>query len=144
MMEERLTMEELERLPYLRTAIDNGVEKMLELEMRKTSIRSGLPSGIRTGNEKKGLDDLLAVILDQQEELRNSLQEFQEEWYNISVKISQIKNLRIRLIIEYRFESNLPWQQVADKLGGERDTEDSVRIAFNRWMKRQDALSQKM
>lgn len=137
-------MEELERLPYLRTAIDNGVEKMLELEMRKTSIRSGLPSGIRTGNEKKGLDDLLAVILDQQEELRNSLQEFQEEWYNISVKISQIKNLRIRLIIEYRFESNLPWQQVADKLGGERDTEDSVRIAFNRWMKRQDALSQKM
>ena len=137
-------MEELERLPYLRTAIDNGVEKMLELEMRKTSIRSGLPSGIRTGNEKKGLDDLLAVILDQQEELRNSLQEFQEEWYNISVKISQIKNLRIRLIIEYRFESNLPWQQVADKLGGERDTEDSVRIAFNRWMKRQNALSQKM
>ncbi len=137
-------MEELERLPYLRTAIDNGVEKMLELEMRKTSIRSGLPSGIRTGNEKKGLDDLLAVILDQQEELRNSLQEFQEEWYNISVKISQIKNLRIRLIIAYRFESNLPWQQVADKLGGERDTEDSVRIAFNRWMKRQDALSQKM
>ena len=131
-------------MPYLRTAIDNGVEKMLELEMRKTSIRSGLPSGIRTGNEKKGLDDLLAVILDQQEELRNSLQEFQEEWYNISVKISQIKNLRIRLIIAYRFESDLPWQQVVDKLGGERDTEDSVRIAFNRWMKRQDALSQKM
>lgn len=144
MMEERLTMEELERLPYLRTAIDNGVEKMLELEMRKTAIRSGLPSGIRTGNEKKGLDDLLAVILDQQEELRNSLQKIQEEWYNINVKISQIKNLRIRLIIAYRFESNLPWQQVADKLSGERDTEDSVRIAFNRWMKRQNALSQKM
>ena len=142
-MEERLTMEELERLRYIRMALDNGVERILELEARKTAIRSGCPSGIRTGNKnQKGLDDLLAAILDQQAELRNSLQEFRQEWYNTSVKISRIKSLRIRLIITYRFEYGMPWQQVADKLGGERDTEDSVRCAFSRWMKNQEALSQ--
>ena len=141
-MDGRLTLQELERLPYLRSAMDEAVEKIYLLEARKTAIKSGWPSGEGKGNRLKGIDDILASIQDQEERIRNSLQPIRNEWYNTSVKISQIRWLRIRLIVSYRFDYGLSWQEVADKLGTERDTEYSVKSAFNRWMKRQEALSQ--
>ena len=141
-MEDLLTPEELERLPYLQNAISDGLEKIMELEIRKTSIRSSWPSGNGgSDHSPKGIDDHLAFILDQQEKIRRRLQEIQEEWYNTIVKVSQIKSLRMRLIVEYRFEDQLTWQEVADKIGG-KESEYSVKSAFSRWMKRQEALSQ--
>ena len=141
-MDGRLTLQELERLPYLRSAMDEAVEKIFLLEARKTAIKSGWPSGEGKGNRPKGIDDILASIHDQEVRIRNSLQPIRNEWYNTSMKISQIRNLRIKLIVSYRFDYGLTWQEVADKLGTERDTEYSVKSAFNRWIKRQEALSQ--
>ena len=141
-MDGRLTLQELERLPYLRSAMDEAVEKIYLLEARKTAIKSGWPSGEGKGNRLKGIDDILASIQDQEERIRNSLQPIRNEWYNTSMKISQIRCLRIRLIVSYRFDYGLSWQEVADKLGTERDTEYSVKSAFHRWIKRQEALSQ--
>lgn len=141
-MDGRLTLQELERLPYLRSAIDEAVEKMFLLETRKTAIKSGWPITEGTGNRPKGIDDILASIQDQEDRIRNSLQPIQNEWYNTNMKISQIQNLRIRLIVSYRFDYGLSWQEVADKLGTERDSEYAVKAAFNRWIKRQEALSQ--
>ena len=117
---------------------------MEELENRKTAIRSGTPSGMPGGGSgPKGIDDFLISILDQQERIEKELQEIREEWYNIHKKISQIQNLRMRLIVLYRFEDNMTWQEVSDKLG-ERDSEYAVKSAFRRWMKRQEALSQEL
>ena len=141
-MDGRLTLQELERLPYLRSAMDEAVEKIFLLEARKTAIKSGWPSGEGKGNRPKGIDDILASIQDQEDRIRNSLQPIQNEWYNTNMKISQIRNLRIRLIVSYRFDYGLSWQEVADKLGTERDSEYAVKAAFNRWIKRQEALSQ--
>ena len=138
----RLTLQELERLSYLRSAMDEAVEKIFLLESRKTAIKSGWPSGEGKGNRPKGIDDILASIQDQEDRIRNSLQPIQNEWYNTNMKISQIRNLRIRLIVSYRFDYGLSWQEVADKLGTERDSEYAVKAAFNRWIKRQEALSQ--
>lgn len=136
-----LTLEELENLPYLKTAIDNGVSKLLELEARKTAIRSGVPSGMPgAGNSQKGIDDFLIAIMEQQEKVQRELQEMQEGWKNTTMKISQIQSLRIRLIVMYRFEDRLTWQEVADKIGG-RETEYSTRNTFYKFMKRQEALS---
>lgn len=136
-----LTLEELENLPYLKTAIDNGVSKLLELEARKNAIRSGVPSGMPgAGKSQKGIDDFLLDILEHQERIEKDLQEIREEWKNTHRKISQIQNLRIRLIILYRFEDHLTWQEVADKIGG-RETEYSTRNTFYKFMKRQEALS---
>lgn len=136
-----LTLEELENLPYLKTAIDNGVSKLLELEARKTAIRSGVPSEAPGGgNSPKGIDDFLITILEQQEKVQRELQEMQEGWKNTTMKISRIQSLRIRLIVMYRFEDRLTWQEVADKIGG-RETEYSTRNTFYKFMKRQEALS---
>ena len=143
MPRERLTLEELERLPYLKMAIENDVSKLLELEKRKTSIRSGFPTGMPgSGVKQTGIDDFLAIILEQQERIKKDLQQTQKEWYNTRRKIDQIPNLRIRLIILHRFEDNLTWQEVSNRLG-ERDSEYAVKSAFRRWMKLQEALSQK-
>lgn len=137
-----LTLEELERLPYLKKVIDNGMSKLLELEDQKTAIRSSIPSGMPGGgNQQRGIDDFLVSILEQQEQIEKELQEFREEWNNTHKKISRIQNLRIRLIILYRFENHLTWQEVSDRLG-ERDSEYAIKSAFRRWMNRQEALSQ--
>ncbi len=137
-----LTLKELERLPYLKKVIDNSMSKLLELEDQKTAIRSSIPSGMPGGgNQQRGIDDFLVSILEQQEQIEKELQEFREEWNNTHKKISRIQNLRIPLIILYRFENHLTWQQVSDRLG-ERDSEYAIKSAFRRWMNRQEALSQ--
>lgn len=48
--------------------------------------------------------------------------------------ISSIKDSHIRRIVNLRVVEGLSWQKVADKIGG--NTEDSVRMAFERFMKR--------
>ena len=48
--------------------------------------------------------------------------------------ISDIKDSHIRRIVNLRVVEGLSWQKVADKIGG--NTEDSVRMAFERFMKR--------
>lgn len=48
--------------------------------------------------------------------------------------ISNIKESHIRRIVNLRVVEGLSWQKVADKIGG--NTEDSVRMAFERFMKK--------
>lgn len=47
--------------------------------------------------------------------------------------IASINDSHIRRIINLRIVDGLSWNEVADKIGG--NTEDSVRMAFNRFMK---------
>ena len=49
--------------------------------------------------------------------------------------IAGLKDSRMRRIINLRFIQNLSWNKVADKIGG-GNTEDSVRMAFNRFMEK--------
>lgn len=46
--------------------------------------------------------------------------------------IHDIKDSYMRMLIRYRVLDNLSWGQVAAKMGG-NNTEDSVRMAFNRY-----------
>lgn len=48
--------------------------------------------------------------------------------------IASVKDSRIRRIINLRFIEKLSWNKVADRIGG-GNTEDSVRKAFDRFMK---------
>lgn len=48
--------------------------------------------------------------------------------------ISSINDSHIRRIVNLRVVEGLSWQKVADKIGG--NTEDSVRMAFERFMKK--------
>lgn len=58
-------------------------------------------------------------------ETLNQLEEF----------IASVKDSRMRRIITLRFIENLSWNKVADRIGG-RNTEDSVRKAFERFMEK--------
>lgn len=49
--------------------------------------------------------------------------------------IASVSDSRIRRIINLRFIENLSWNKVADRIGG-GNTEDSIRMAFNRFMER--------
>ena len=56
-------------------------------------------------------------------ELQNEVEEY----------IESISDSRMRRIIRMRFLDKLTWNQVADNIGG-GNTEDSVRMAFNRFI----------
>lgn len=56
-------------------------------------------------------------------ELQNEVEEY----------IESIEDSRMRRIIRMRFIDKLTWNQVADNIGG-GNTEDSVRMAFNRFI----------
>lgn len=49
--------------------------------------------------------------------------------------ITSVSDSRMRRIINLRFVENLSWNKVADRIGG-GNTEDSIRMAFNRFMER--------
>ena len=49
--------------------------------------------------------------------------------------IASIDDSRMRRIINLRFIENLSWNKVADHIGG-GNTEDSIRMAFNRFMEK--------
>ena len=49
--------------------------------------------------------------------------------------IASVGDSRMRRIINLRFIENLSWNKVADRIGG-GNTEDSIRMAFNRFMER--------
>lgn len=58
-----------------------------------------------------------------------------EKTNEVESYISKIKDSRMRRIINLRFLENKSWNQVADRIGG-GNTENSVRIAFERFVKR--------
>ena len=49
--------------------------------------------------------------------------------------IASISDSHIRRIISLRIVDNLSWNKVADRIGG-GNTEDSIRMAFNRFMEK--------
>lgn len=49
--------------------------------------------------------------------------------------IASVDDSRMRRIINLRFIENLSWNKVADRIGG-GNTEDSIRMAFNRFMEK--------
>lgn len=60
--------------------------------------------------------------------------ELLETLNDVEMFISSIKDSHIRRIVNLRVVEGLSWQKVASKIGG--NTEDSVRMAFERFMKK--------
>lgn len=77
--------------------------------------------------------NLLYIRKATQENLKIELEETQNE---VEQFITTIKDSQIRRIINLKFIEKLTWKQVAMKIGG-GNTEDSVRMIFNRFMKKE-------
>lgn len=61
--------------------------------------------------------------------------ELMETLNQVEEFISSVNDSRMRRIITLRFNDNLPWLKVAERLGG-NSTADSVRMEFNRFMEK--------
>lgn len=121
------TKEEIKRIENDGVVIDivsggNGGNQHFKVE--------GFPHPIYT--KKK---NLLYMQRSKQESLRIKLENAKNE---IEEFITTIEDSQIRRIVNLRFIEKLSWRQVAVKIGG-RNTEDSVRMIFNRFMKSKGA-----
>ena len=89
---------------------------IVEYEKKKTEL---LSKKLLLNNRKSTLEILEFDLLQK----TNEVEEF----------IASVDDSRMRRIINLRFIENLSWNKVADRIGG-GNTEDSVRMAFNRFM----------
>lgn len=93
--------------------------------------------GIPAKRNKNKKTDLLSkkLLLNKRKATLEKLEiELLRQTNEIDEFISSIDDSRIRRIIHLRFVRGLPWNKVADQIGG-GNTEDSVRMAFHRFMK---------
>lgn len=67
--------------------------------------------------------------------LTNLEMELLETLNKVEEFIANLDDSRMRRIINLRFIEGLSWNKVADRIGG-GNTEDSIRMAFNRFMER--------
>lgn len=67
------------------------------------------------------------------QKIENKYTELLELQNEVEEYIESISDSRMRRIIRMRFLDKLTWNQVADNIGG-GNTEDSVRMAFNRFI----------
>lgn len=49
--------------------------------------------------------------------------------------INSIEDTRMRMIIRYRIIDDMPWKEIASRIGG-KNTEDSIRKAFERFIEK--------
>lgn len=89
-----------------------------EYEKKKTDL---LSKKLLLNNRKSTLEILEFDLLRK----TNEVEEF----------IASIDDSRMRRIINLRFIENFSWNKVADHIGG-GNTEDSIRMAFNRFMEK--------
>lgn len=67
--------------------------------------------------------------------LENLEAELEDTVNQVETFIASVDDSRMRRIIRMRFIENLSWNRIADRIGG-GNTEDSIRMAFNRFMEK--------
>ena len=74
-------------------------------------------------------------IADIQKQLAELEKESLQEECTIQRYISTVTDSRMRLILQYRFVDGLKWRDVACRIDDNSTTEDSVKIAVQRFLK---------
>jgi len=129
-----MTVKELSQLRYLKREIERDEERLVEMEGLATSTTAritGLP-------RIKGVADktaLAAGIADIKEEIQAKKQMCLTEYLRLMSYIKNIKDSNMRQIFTLRYINEMSWIHVAAHIGG-NNTEDSVRMAHNRFLKK--------
>lgn len=137
-----------EKIQKLEDAIPKIEKRINEIEKGETvkdKVRGGL-GGLQSFNiegvpikeyEKRKTDLLSKKLLLNNRKSTLELLEFDllEKTNEVEEFIASIDDSRMRRIINLRFIESLSWNKVADRVGG-GNTEDSVRMAFNRFMEK--------
>ncbi len=128
-----MTVQELQQLFYLEKLIEHERERLDDLRASaglKSPVLSDMPKapGIR---DKVG--DLVPKIVDQEEEINQSIKTYAETKEKLLRYINHVPNARIKMIMILRFIDQKPWQEVADVIGG-KETEYSVKKTLYRYL----------
>lgn len=130
-----------ERIPK----IEKRIEEIESGELVKDKVRGGEGGwqcfnieGVPTKEYEQKKTELLTkkLLLNQRKSTLEILEfDLLQKTNDVEEFIASIEDSRMRRIINLRFIENYSWNKVADYIGG-GNTEDSARMAFNRFMKK--------
>jgi hypothetical protein len=129
----RVTVQELQQLFYLNRLIEREQDKLDDLRSAaglKSPAFSDMPKA--PGAHDK-IGELVPKIVDQEREIEKNIQAYTQTRDRLQDYIRKVPNTRIKLILSLRFLDMLPWQEVADTIGG-KETEYSVKQACYRYV----------
>lgn len=130
-----MTKSDLEQLTLLNAEIARDLERLQELHALltgSTSSISGLPHiGLLRTNDKIG--DFVSMIEVLKQEIRERVLESATRYVQIWAYINAVHDPLVRQIIALRYIDGLPWQQVANKIGGGLSA-DHARIILDRYL----------
>lgn len=133
-----------QEIKYLSKEIDKLKNEKVKLEARKKHdmVRGSEKNYpyIERSIHIEGLTNIDETTLNRK--LSDSLRKLEKRYDNLLQVtnevldfIESIKDSHLRMIITYRIVENYSWNKVAEALGG-GNTEDGVRMAFNRFMEK--------
>ncbi len=131
-----MTVRELSRLYYLNKLIDRNTEQLAKLEAQLQpgcQEITGMPRN--PVYAKSTVEEIVIQVDDLRKRIQKEQIEYLRERRRIEKYISSVEDYQIRLIMLLRFVDLLTWTQVAQRIGG-NNTEDSVRKACNRFLKK--------
>ena len=124
--------------------IEKEIESIIEIGTVKDKVKGGMGGiqsfnieGFPCGEYDKKRSKLLVkrILLSERKQKLDKLEYDVLKMTNeIEEFIASIQDSNVRRIINFRVINGLQWNQVADNMGG-GNTEDSVRMAFDRFIK---------
>ena len=138
--EDGLTIGELNQLHLLKGFIEqerDRVESLRESLEPKSPVLNDMP---KAPGAKDKLGDTVPLIVDEEQLIEENIKLLAEKLNSGMKFIYGIEDLKIRRIFILRFIEDLPWMEVADRIGG-RETDYSVKSAAYRYIERQNIES---
>lgn len=128
-----MTKQELSQLYWLNREIAVHRDRLAELEAAATCSTAritGLPHVSRVSDKTA----LAAEIADLRALVQAMADRAVTEYGRLTRYIAQVDDSLVRQILTLRYIQGMPWFKVAQKIGG-GNTEDSVRMAHNRYLR---------
>ena len=127
-----MTKSDLEQLTLLNSEISRDLERLQELYALLTSSISGLPHiGLLRGSDRT--DKFVSMIDVLEQQIKERVLDSAALYIQIWSYINTIHDPLVRQIIALRYIDGLPWQQVANNIGGGISA-DHARILLNRYL----------
>ena len=135
-----MTLKELSQLYYLNREIERDRQRLEDLKARSRSLPGINYSGMPGGGSFSGstIDRYIAEIVDLEAIISAKITQCLHERSRLERYIADIPDSLTRMIFTLRFINGLTWLQVALHVGG-GNTADSVRMACNRYIDKENA-----
>lgn len=129
-----MTLQQLSSVYYLEKEIARLKEKIAELDTIAQKTTATLSTQPRGSGISDKVGEYGSAIVDLKNLLEQTQTERLREESKLYLYINTIPDALTRLIFQYRFIDLLPWNDVADKIGGNHN-EKSVSIICYRYIK---------